>query len=371
MSDPTNSNRPDSLRDPHIDALWRAAASEEPPASIDDALIALARRESEARPRDVKVPAATRPQRWWWPLAAAAVIGAVVIGLLPLYPTQTLDRDMPVDTTPQRVPTPTKPQSSAASVDQAAQATEPVELQSRDATVAKQEAPAAKERVAANAMPRPMQSADNSLRQRSTTKQDGARRQAPIEARAKLKDADVAAEQEQRSATATMSSQPMAPMAPPSERDNAATIDMQKSAPALAAAPAALSGGSTSMPSAVAPPSVAEGKLLDRAAVDAAKRIDAAPSARMEAATPPPAARALTPWPAASSAAPRPNDSGASAPAVSPAVAEWIARLRKLRDEGKLEQARKEWTEFRVAHPEALQQLPPDLREWLIGKPQP
>ena len=113
---------------------------------------------------------------------------------------------------------------------------------------------------------------------------------------------------------------------------------------------------------------------MDRAAVDAAKRRDAtSPAKTMEAATPPPVARALTPWPAASPAAPRPNDSGyrASEPKVSPAVAEWIARLRKLRDEGKLEQARKEWPEFRDAHPEALQQLPPDLREWLIGKPQP
>ena len=80
---------PNDLRDPRLDAAWRAASHEEPPAALDDAIRAAARRGVGAgpQPADAKkaaVPSALRPERWWMPLAAAATIGAIAIGILQL-----------------------------------------------------------------------------------------------------------------------------------------------------------------------------------------------------------------------------------------------------------------------------------------------
>jgi len=84
----TTNHDDDGLRDPRFDAAWRAASNEEPPTALDTAIRAAARREAGTIPQpDVpRAPEATRPERWWWPLAAAATIGAITIGLLQLAP---------------------------------------------------------------------------------------------------------------------------------------------------------------------------------------------------------------------------------------------------------------------------------------------
>jgi hypothetical protein len=74
----------DPHADPRFDAAWRAASREVPPAALDAAILAAARRAVGAGPQPVVVLEATRPERWWWPLAAAASIGAVAIGILQL-----------------------------------------------------------------------------------------------------------------------------------------------------------------------------------------------------------------------------------------------------------------------------------------------
>ncbi len=78
----------DAMHDPRFDAAWRAASREEPPPFLDAAIRAAARNAVGAGPqREVtSVPEATRPERWWWPLAAAATIGAIAIGMLQLVP---------------------------------------------------------------------------------------------------------------------------------------------------------------------------------------------------------------------------------------------------------------------------------------------
>ena len=43
---------------------------------------------------------------------------------------------------------------------------------------------------------------------------------------------------------------------------------------------------------------------------------------------------------------------------------EFIARIRRLRSEGKMEEAAQELTAFRAAFADADARLPPDLREW-------
>jgi hypothetical protein len=70
------------LHDPDFDAAWRTLSSEEPAPAADAAILAAARRAVDAGPR--RVAEATRPERWWAPLAAAATIGAIAIGILQL-----------------------------------------------------------------------------------------------------------------------------------------------------------------------------------------------------------------------------------------------------------------------------------------------
>ena len=45
-------------------------------------------------------------------------------------------------------------------------------------------------------------------------------------------------------------------------------------------------------------------------------------------------------------------------------VADWIALIRRLRDEGKSAVAEKELVAFRAAHADHAKLLPPDLRNW-------
>jgi len=45
-------------------------------------------------------------------------------------------------------------------------------------------------------------------------------------------------------------------------------------------------------------------------------------------------------------------------------VNDWIALIRRLRDEGKNVDATRELTAFRAAHVDHEKLLPPDLRDW-------
>jgi hypothetical protein len=66
--------------DPELDATWRAASREQPPSALDDAIRAAARREVGAKPGGFG--AAPR----WWPLAAAATVAAIAVGIVQMTP---------------------------------------------------------------------------------------------------------------------------------------------------------------------------------------------------------------------------------------------------------------------------------------------
>jgi hypothetical protein len=66
--------------DPELDATWRTASREQPPAALDDAIRAAARREVGAKPGGFG--AAPR----WWPLAAAATVAAIAVGIVQMTP---------------------------------------------------------------------------------------------------------------------------------------------------------------------------------------------------------------------------------------------------------------------------------------------
>ena len=71
-----------ALRDPRVDAAWRAASREEPPPALDAAILAAARREVGAGPQSARGREAMHASRRWWPLAVAATLGAITFGLL-------------------------------------------------------------------------------------------------------------------------------------------------------------------------------------------------------------------------------------------------------------------------------------------------
>jgi len=80
----------DELRDEAVARAWREHVRDEPPAALDDTIRAAARRAVGAKPQVTpKVAEAREPWRWWMPLAAAATIGAIAVGVM-----QNLPRDV-------------------------------------------------------------------------------------------------------------------------------------------------------------------------------------------------------------------------------------------------------------------------------------
>jgi hypothetical protein len=67
-------------RDRRVDAAWSAASREKPPPSLDAAIRAAARRAVDAVPRP------KRDKHWWYPLAAAATVAVLAVGIIQLTP---------------------------------------------------------------------------------------------------------------------------------------------------------------------------------------------------------------------------------------------------------------------------------------------
>jgi len=83
--------------DPSLVRAWREASDEQPPARLDAAILAAARRSVEAQ--DAGVPARPVPQRtrsrWmkWQPLAAAATVAGLAFVLVQTQPRERSDAD--------------------------------------------------------------------------------------------------------------------------------------------------------------------------------------------------------------------------------------------------------------------------------------
>lgn len=311
--------KPDDFRDPQFDAAWRAVSREEPSPALDDAIRAAARREAGAGPRRAeairppsRVPEATRPERWWWPLAAAATIGAIAFGLLQLRPLENggggTVSDMPGAATPRTLTEPTKTPEAPA----------PSSAASRESTAAATD--------------------DASLARKETA-------QPPVEGRAATPGGN-----------ARRSAAPPPPPPPPGVRE-----------PAQLAQP--FPAPKAELPEAVrtdAPPSTATSAPTPTPLATGAGERASAPAtglasgARDQLPRPAPQAARVGKMPGEAPAALAPRlDVGAQLPA-----ADWIALIRRLRDEGRNDEAAKELAAFRDAYPDHQQRLPPDLRDW-------
>ena len=96
---------PTGLSDPRVDAAWRDLSREEPPASVDAAVLAAARREVGAKPQSTGAREVPALRRHWWPLAAAATIAAIAVGVLQLTPSDRLVAPAPDKTVVTDMPT--------------------------------------------------------------------------------------------------------------------------------------------------------------------------------------------------------------------------------------------------------------------------
>jgi hypothetical protein len=116
-------------RERELDAAWRAVSREEPPAALDDAVRAEARRAVGAAP-------GARPRHAWrYPAAAAATVALLALGIAQMT---SRDEVEPLEKRP--TVTPSAPAESAAPAAQAPPATPAAQVQSPQQAIRKDEA---------------------------------------------------------------------------------------------------------------------------------------------------------------------------------------------------------------------------------------
>jgi hypothetical protein len=323
-------------RDRRIDATWNAASTEEPPPALDAAIRAAARRAVDAR------PARERSRTWRYPLAAAAVVALLAIGIVQLTPPEQV-----APTTVAEI----EPAPGGASKDIARSTQEAKQDAQPPAAVSAPTPPA----PAPPAQPHAQAAAKRAERAPSPPATRGAARQpetvkGEVEALDKLARAEPKVEPATPAppaATAAKTAPPMSepfPAAAP-ERGDAPRAAEQTPAIAAAQRPAA----------AAAPEPAREGVARQRKAL-ASDEAHAPEERGVSSATPLP--------PRASLQADATQVSAAKARTKDARVDEWIKRIRDLKREGRAEEAAKELAAFRTAYgtrADAL--LPADLRE--------
>jgi hypothetical protein len=326
--------KPDDLIDPRIANAWRESSNEEPAASVDAAILAAARREVSARPEALvewQAREARASRRRWWPLAAAATVAAIAVGVLQLTPSDKL----------------------------LSPATETATVSDVPATAAKTD----------GGSPAPLPNAKT---------ESGAAAPAPNPAPTlRPEDEKRAGSDDRRPNAAAPKVAPPPPSPPPAL--SAPAAEPRQSA---ARSPNPFPGVSRTAADAAAPSGqVAPSPPAAPQRSEAARGQPAPPQAPAEPYVPPPSApqpaqfapkvsaqAPATPAAASQMAAGLANErpvSEARAKDRKPLpVADWIALIRRLRAEGNQGEAAKELAAFRAAHPDHEKLLPPDLRDW-------
>ena len=354
MTTPKNDDK-STLVDPRIAAAWRAASNDEPPASVDAAILAAARREVAAGPEPIDSREARANRRRWWPVAAAATIAAVVVGVLQLTPTGKLgapETDTAVTSDVPRAVERRAPEDTSSSALSAK-----VEQRARGHDAAVRTEPESKEAQRTPASSVTLPAAQYPLAPAPSTQ----RPSAPA-APSAASPASTPAEPKQQMAAAT---------APASSPDP--FPGTQKPAADAADAAAAASGQIASSPPSPPPPARSEAAANVARERDSLARADAPPAtlaapaqsrtAERVSAAPAPQSAPLAKLAAGSSADGGADEARAKTRTPLP-VPEWIALIRRLRAEGKEAEAAKEIAAFRAAHADHEKLLPPDLRDW-------
>src|SRR5450631_4088240 len=324
--------------DDKLDAAWRAASREEPPAALDDALRAAARRAVGAGPSRAR-------HMQSWPLAAAAVVAVLAIGIVQMTP--------PEQVTPTIVANNTQRQATVKEKDMTAPPAAPATM---DAT------PRAAEQVAA--APAPVDRASGTPRRQFVP---------PSNSTPPNQSTALADKPQTPSGAGSLATSAIAPTP---ERDGGAlkskleTAAMEEPAKKVRpepfpAAPAESKNAADALVASVAspPPALAAAKpapapMRENAIEARTARRDEAPAAQA------PAARAQTAGaaaPALAKVAPERERAKDSAPRTPD---EWIKLIRRLQNEGRKEEVTKELAAFRAEYKERADALlPADLRE--------
>lgn len=323
--------------DRELDAAWRAASREQPPATLDATIRAAARRAVGAG------PARARHVRSW-PLAAAAAVAVIAFGIVLLIPPEHVAPTLVADNAP--VPGAAKedagklvapaPSSVAESARPAAEPAAAAVTADRAANVARKQlapAPAAtpsgggvaleEKRAALQQEPAPA----NVNRMVAAAPERDSAPKSKVEAAAAAK-----------TPAPTGRAEPF-PAAPVESRIAANAPAAAPPSPPAAPTAASDSGAATPPPAAVAKPS------SPQVAGTLAARSDEA-----QVAAQPALAKVNADRERAKDAAPRPAD-------------EWIKLIRRLKSEGRNDEATKELAAFRAAYKERADALlPADLR---------
>ena len=311
---------------------WREHARETPPPAIDDAIRAAARREVGAKPR-ARVPLATKPWRWWMPMAAAATIGAIAIGVIQTVPQQALEPAVVSDATPPaRAPAPA---ASSALREQAAPATGADARSEPPRTIAPRQAPASPAISQDRAGSRAPQ-APSAPTIASAAKEFVPDAPKPTEGRVAL-DAREAMPARTAEALRRDEASPAEAKSEAQGMSEGAGMMAKRAAPAESAA-----AGARPAPASPASPA------RERVAASSPRRPAAAPAPRV--------ADAAKPALGAAAASVRPFD-------------DYVAEIRRRLAANDAEAAARELRALRVAYPEADARLPDDLRRYAAGVP--
>jgi hypothetical protein len=311
-------------RDRRVDAAWSAASREAPPPSLDAAIRGAARRAVDAGPRP------KRDKHWWYPLAAAATVAVLAVGIIQLTPEQvapTIVADMAV-----------APREANKDV---ARPVAPADMKVVEPSAA----------ITAASPPRATP---------SPPAQASARR-AQMAASGSL-----AGERAELAATEKDTPKP-----PPAAKRELAAQDKLASTKSDAAAANTVASPSAAVPANVAPP---RSEPFPAAAPEPQREAYAeerkpAPNTPAKAAAPQVARSAAAPSEEAqmrsrvAMAKVAPTDEAKAKQAADRSVEEWIKRIRDLKNEGRLDEAAKELVAFRTAYGERADALlPADLR---------
>ena len=386
--------------DRELSRAWRDASREEPPSALDDAIRAAARREVGAGPK-------RRPTPAWWPLAAAAAVAVVAIGIVQMTPPERVSPEASVSDVPPTAATgqaaPTAP--TALKKDLPAP---PAPIAERDQATPPP-APQAAFKPAPDTAAGEERSAGPRKERASTALSAGLARNVapPVPARAKEAPESASREAASRSAeryaaggatqerkreTGSSMSEPFPAASPapaPATSSTGAGAPPPAPADALRESPTAPGASAERraplpLPSPLPPerqlqrPLSARGDFEQQAANKLAVKEKAAAADRhlrgrdegvgaaagsvaQAPADKPQAKLAATPGEVAQSSA---NAADATAARPLRPAAEWIALIRKLKQEGRVEEAAKELAAFRRDYRERADALlPPDLRE--------
>lgn len=340
----------------------RTHAREEPPAALDATILAAAYRAVGARPgmANNALAEAAEPQRWWWPLAAAAAIGAIALGVIQSWQPQRPDVDAIVSDAPgAQVALPRAPAPSSARED-----VNPSKHETRSDVASFPSTSKAQAAAASPAEPTPKlaQSPSPEAKQPAPPARDRAQ------------------------AASTSAMPPALPRASPGTMPPAPNLERARPEAALQAAPSTAQPVPAPAPQRPAMPFPVERRApdgpptaapLDERAGSAAAGVASGadvrerdpPLRKLESAAEPAKLEreAQTP-PAGVHAAPatagRLQSRSAAAAEPARSVDEWIDHLRRLRREGRETEARAALASFRAAYADADARLPPDLGEW-------